>query len=184
MPPKVKISKEAIIEKAFELTKVYGFEKVTARLLASELKCSTQPVFHAFRNMEELKEEVYKKAKKLFEETMLQPPSDTKTPYFLSMGIKYVELAQKEKNLFHLLCMSDSGKRLESLYDLAKYIPVPIEPEVFVKTWIFTHGIATIVSTNTTNIPPEEIRQLLTEACAGSKLYHNENESENRYEIG
>lgn len=95
-----------------------------------------------------------------------------------------MELAQKEKNLFHLLCMSDSGKRLESLYDLAKYIPVPIELEVFVKTWIFTHGIATIVSTNTTNILPEEIRQLLTEACAGFKLYHNENESENRYEIG
>ena len=36
MPPKVKIPREAIIEKAFELTKVYGFEKVTARLLASE----------------------------------------------------------------------------------------------------------------------------------------------------
>ena len=61
MPPKVKIPREAIIDKAFELTKVYGFENVTARLLASELKCSTQPVFHAFRNMEELKEEVYKK---------------------------------------------------------------------------------------------------------------------------
>ena len=175
MPPKIKIPREAIIEKAFELTKVYGFEKVTARLLASELKCSTQPVFHAFRNMEELKEEVYKKTQKLFEETMLQPPSDTKTPYFLSMGLKYVELAEKEKNLFHLLCMSDSGTRLESLYDLAKHIPVPIEPDVFVKTWIFTHGIATIVATNTTNIAPEEIRQLLTEACASFRLYHNEN---------
>lgn len=175
MPPKVKIPREAIIEKAFELTKVYGFEKVTARLLASELKCSTQPVFHAFRNMEELKEEVYKKTQKLFEETMLQQPSDTETPYFLSMGIKYIELAQNEKNLFHLLCMSDSGTRLESLYDLAKHVPVPIEPEVFVKTWIFTHGIATIVSTNTTNIAPEEIRQLLIEACASFKLYHDEN---------
>ena len=51
MPPKVKIPREAIIEKAFELTKAYGFEKVTARFLASELKCSTQPVFHAFSNM-------------------------------------------------------------------------------------------------------------------------------------
>ena len=168
MPPKVKIPREAIIEKAFELTKEYGFEKVTARLLASELKCSTQPVFHAFRNMEELKEEVYKRTQKLFEETMLQQPFDTETPYFLSMGLKYVELAQNEKNLFHLLCMSDSGTRLESL-------PVPIEPEVFVKTWIFTHGIATIVSTNTTNIAPGEIRQLLIEACASFKLYHNEN---------
>ncbi len=175
MPPKVRIPKEAIIEKAFELTKVYGFEKVTARLLASELKCSTQPVFHAFRNMEELKKEVYKKTQKLFEETMLQQPSDAEPPYFLSMGLKYVELAQNEKNLFHLLCMSDSGTRLENLYDLAKRAPIPIEPEVFVKTWIFTHGIATIVSTNTTNIAPEEIRQLLTEACASFKLYQNEN---------
>ena len=102
MPPKVRIPREAIIEKAFELTKAYGFEKVTARLLASELKCSTQPVFYAFRNMEELKEEVYKKTQKLFQETMLQPPADTETPYFLSMGLKYVELAQNEKNLFHV----------------------------------------------------------------------------------
>ena len=183
MPPKVRIPREAIVEKAFELTKVYGFEKVTARLLASELKCSTQPVFHAFRNMEELKEEVYKKTQKLFEETMLQQSSDTEPPCFLSMGLKYVELARNEKNLFHLLCMSDSGTRLESLYDLARHVPVPIEPEVFVKTWIFAHGIATIVSTNITNIAPEEIRQLLTEACAGFRLYHNENRGSSTNEI-
>lgn len=175
MPPKVKISREAIVEKAFELTKAYGFEKVTARLLASELECSTQPVFYAFRNMEELKEEVYKKTQKFFAETMLQQPSDPEIPYFLSMGLKYVELAQNEKNLFHLLCMSDSGTKLKSLYDLAKHVPIPIEPEVFVKTWIFTHGIATIVSTNTTNIAPEEIKQFLIEACASFKLYHHEN---------
>ena len=43
------------------------------------------------------------------------------------------------------------------------------------RSWIFTHGIAAIVSTNTTNIAPEEIRQLLTEACAGFRLYHNKN---------
>lgn len=174
MPPKIKIRKETIIEKAFELTRLYGFEKVTARLLASELNCSTQPIFHTFRNMEELKGEVYKKTQKFFEETMLQPPSDLKIPYFLSMGLTYVELAQKEKYLFHLLCMSDSGAKLESLYDLAKHTPVPIEPDVFVKTWIFTHGIATIVSTNTTNITSEEIKQLLTQACASFKLYHCE----------
>lgn len=178
MPPKIKIHKDTIIEKAFELTKLYGFEKVTARLLANELKCSTQPVFHAFRNMEELKEEVYKKTQRFFEEIMLQPPADAETPYFLSMGLKYVELAQKEKNLFHLLCMSDNGKRLDSLYDLAKHIPLRIEPDVFVKTWIFAHGIATIVSANTTNIAPEEIRQILIEACTSFKLYHHEDKGE------
>lgn len=108
--------------------------------------CFPQPIFHAFHNMQELKTEVYKKTQKFFEENMLQPPSDLNTPYFLSMGLKYVELAQKEKHLFHLLCMSDSGTKLESLYDLAKHIPLPIAPE--------------------------EIKRLLTEACAGFKLYH------------
>lgn len=99
--------------------------------------------------------------------------------FYITIGNSGTILAPKRqlsaKNLFQLLCMSDSGTRLESLYDLAKHIPVPIEPEVFVKIWTFTHGIATIVSTNTTNIAPEEIRQLLTEACASFKLYYNEN---------
>ena len=56
------------------------------------------------------------------------------------------------------LSMSDSGTRLKSFYDLTNNIPVPIEPEVFVKTWIFTHGIATLVSTNTTKISQKEIQ--------------------------
>ena len=175
MPPKIKVKKEDIIEKAFELTRLYGFEKVTARLLAGELGCSTQPVFHAFRNMDELRAEVYQKTQKFFEEAMLQPPDDENTPYFLNMGLQYVELARNEKNLFHLLCMSDSGAKLESLYDLAKAMPLPIDPDVFVKIWIFAHGIATIVSTNTTNISSEEIRKMLVEACAGFQLYHKSN---------
>ena len=63
MPPKVKIPREAIIEKAFELTKEYGFEKVTELMFASEIKCSLQPMFHPFINIEELKEEFIKRNK-------------------------------------------------------------------------------------------------------------------------
>ncbi len=170
MPPKTKIQKESIIEKAFELTRLHGFEKVTARALANELNCSTQPIFHSFRNMEDLKKEVYLKTRSFFETNMLQPPSDPETPYFLSMGLTYVELAQKEKHLFRLLCMSDSVQ-LNSLYDLAQQLPLPIEPDLFVKTWIFTHGIATIVSTNTTDISSEEIKKLLVEASTSFYSY-------------
>lgn len=170
MPPKAKISKDSIIEKAFELTRLYGFEKITARALANELNCSTQPIFYAFRNMEDLKKEVYLKTRSFFDTNMMQPPADPETPFFLSMGITYVKLAQEEKNLFRLLCMSDSFQ-LNSLYDLAEQVPIPIDPDVFVKTWIFTHGIATIVSTNSTNISIEEIKLLLMEASASFHSY-------------
>lgn len=55
MPPKAKLSKEEIIETAFEMTRENGFEHVTARELAHRLGCSTQPIFHVFQNMEEVK---------------------------------------------------------------------------------------------------------------------------------
>ena len=67
--------------------------------------------------------------------------------------------------------MSDSGTRLKSFYDLTNNIPVPIEPEVFVKTWIFTHGIATLVSTNTTKISQKEIKEMITEAGTSFDMY-------------
>ena len=53
------------------------------------------------------------------------------------------------------------GWLLSVFYDLTNNIPVPIEPEVFVKTWIFTHGIATLVSTNTTKISQKEIKEMI-----------------------
>ena len=169
MPPQVKVPRDVIVDKAFELTRAHGFEKVTARMLAKELNCSTQPVYHTFRNMEDLKGEVYRKTQKFFEDYMMKKPADGDKPDFLSMGMRYVELARKEKNLFKLLCLSDSGNKLKSFSDLADNVPLHVDPDVFVKTWIFTQGVATIVSSNTTKISTKEIEQMLTEA--GKSFY-------------
>lgn len=160
MPPKAKLSKENIVETAFEMTRETGFENVTARELAQRLGCSTQPVFHVFRNMEELKKEVYARTKAYFAKEMTENPGNE--PLFLHMGLRYVELAQTEKNLFRLLCMSDSFQ-LGSIYELAGAVPERADARLFVKVWVFTHGIAAIAATNTTRLPREEIRELLIE---------------------
>lgn len=162
MPPKSKLTRTDIVEKAFSLTRLMGYENITARLLARELQCSTQPIFHIFKNMDELKKELYEKTRNYFTEVMLVPSSDPNTPLFLSMGMHYVALAQKEKHLFQLLCMSDSFQ-LKSIYQLAEGIPTSADAGLFTKMWIFTHGIASIAATNTTDLPQEEIRQSLIE---------------------
>ena len=54
MPPKVKISKEKIIEAAISLIRNGGVEAVNARTLAAALGCSTQPIFSNFETMEAL----------------------------------------------------------------------------------------------------------------------------------
>ena len=74
MPPKAKLSKEEIIETAFEMTRENGFEHVTARELAHRLGCSTQPIFHVFQNMEEVKKEVYERTRAFFTKEMMENP--------------------------------------------------------------------------------------------------------------
>ena len=82
--------------------------------------------------------------------------------YFCIWGCGMWSLPDRKKNLFRLLCMSDSF-RMNSIYELAGAVPEQADARLFVKVWVFTHGIASIAATNTTSLPREEIRELLTE---------------------
>ena len=62
MPPKAKITKEMIVEEAFQIARTQGADKITARSIAQRLKCSTQPVLYYFATVEEIKEAVYQRA--------------------------------------------------------------------------------------------------------------------------
>ncbi len=44
MPPKVKITKEMILNTVLDITREVGFEAVNARSIASKLQCSTRPI--------------------------------------------------------------------------------------------------------------------------------------------
>ena len=53
MPPKVKITKEMIIDAAFEIARSEGAENINARTVSKKLGCSTQPVMYHFKRSEE-----------------------------------------------------------------------------------------------------------------------------------
>ena len=67
MARKEQISKQMILEGAFELVRQQGIEMLTARKLAAHIGCSTQPIFRVYSNMEELEKEVFVKAKTFYE---------------------------------------------------------------------------------------------------------------------
>ena len=62
MPPKKHITKEIILEKAFAITKDFGFDSISARTLAKQLDCSTQPIYQAFTDMDGLKTAIIEKS--------------------------------------------------------------------------------------------------------------------------
>lgn len=176
MPRVVKITKAEILEKAYEMTRTEGFEAVTTRKLARELGCSTQPIFSAYANMEELKEDLYERTRIEFTDYMMNHTCSNAPP-FLQMGLNYITLASKEKHLFKLLCMSDSV-RISSLEDMVKVAQYNIVGEgveeatmlseemakrIFLKCWLFSHGIASMVATNQISLSEEELISLLQE---------------------
>ena len=62
MPPKPKITKNMVIDAAFEVAREAGGENINARTVAKKLNCSTQPVMYHFATIEELKQAVYAKS--------------------------------------------------------------------------------------------------------------------------
>lgn len=63
MARKEQITKQMILDGAFDLVRTQGIEMLTARKLAAHISCSTQPIFRVYTNMEELSGEVFVKAK-------------------------------------------------------------------------------------------------------------------------
>ena len=66
MPPVQKTGKDEIISAAFDIVKEKGFCNLNARAIAKKLGVSTQPIFSNFKNMEDLKMEIVRKASSFY----------------------------------------------------------------------------------------------------------------------
>lgn len=175
MPTKIKISKDMILEAAFEIVREYGIEKLSNRELASKLKCSIRPIYYQFENVEEMKKELYIKIEQYFYKFLLDNMIEGIPPY-KQVGINYIKFAKKEKKLFQTLFMSEIGltpdafvsKKGDSYKEIEKLIKISTNlndddiKDFHTKMWIFCHGIATLVANNTINITDNQIQQLLS----------------------
>ena len=51
--PRLKFTKEIVVEAGYELMKKEGFQNVSVRKIANYLKCSTAPIYFNFRTIDE-----------------------------------------------------------------------------------------------------------------------------------
>lgn len=163
MPPKVRVAKEMILNKAFAMTRDNGFGSITARSLADGLNCSTQPIFRVYENMEMLRQDLCRMVQRYFAEQVAQAGKN-----LTEMGMAYIGLARREENLFQLLCTTVMEE--ESEYCIFDGLPGMDDPhgggrdELSMMTWIFTHGIASNAASHQVKLSEEEIKELLVKA--------------------
>ena len=175
MPTKIRISKDMILDAAFEIVRQYGMEKLSNRELANKLKCSIRPIYYQFENVEEMQKELYIKIEKYFYEFLLDNMIDG-IPQYKQVGINYIKFAKKENKLFQTLFMSETGlrpdafvskagddyKEIEKLVKISTHLKEDDIKDFHTKMWIFCHGIATLVANNTINLTDDQIQQLLS----------------------
>ena len=162
MPPRAKITKEMIVDTAFCIVQEQGIDKVTARSISEKLNCSTQPVLYHFATIEEIKDNVYKKADEYHTGYIMNMEQDYGNP-MLAIGVNYIRFAMEEKNLFRFLFQSNvfSGFGILDLVEseeigpllevLKQELDMPMEQvkKVFSTLFIFVHGYASLYANNT-----------------------------------
>lgn len=175
MSKEVKITKDMILEAAFDIVREKGLEEVSNRSISKRLECSIRPIYYQFNNSDELKKELYNKIEKYFYKYIMDNMIDN-IPYYRQVGINYIKFAREEKNFFKILFMSKSdylpegfvSKSEDDFKEISKLIKMSTKlndddiKSFHIKMWMFTHGIATLLATDTVLLTEEQISNLLS----------------------
>lgn len=177
MPPKIKNTKEEILQAALQLVQEQGESGLNARSLAKAMNCSTQPIYFNFGSMEHLKDEVCKLAKDLYQEYVEREIAKEKYSDYKATQIAYLRFANKERNLFKLLFLSsDETSVAESAAELGAFAEMVHRETGISKTealffhlkmWSSVHGMATMIATNRLSWDGKLISRLLSDIFEG-----------------
>lgn len=173
MPPKKKIEKSVIVEAAFQIVRESGVEALNARTLAKKLHCSTQPIFSSFKSMKEVQNEVRIKCLDLYHQKIADALKED-LPYKAS-GLVYINFAKNYPNLFRFIFMSNNNDNYDNItFEDQKdqdviartimdrfNISYQKAKEIQLVSWIYVHGIATMLAMKTVHFDDEIIAMLL-----------------------
>lgn len=183
MPAKAKITKEMIIDAAFDIARTRGAENINARTVSEKLNCSTQPVMYHFSTIEALKRAAYAKAD-WYHTGYLMQVNPSPDGMMLGIGSNYIRFAIKEPHLFRflfqsgyavensLLEMIDSEELLPVLTAMREALGMDMKKtkEVFLTIALFAHGYASIIANNGLEYDEELIKAHLERAYRGAVL--------------
>lgn len=190
MPAKAKVTREMIVDAAFDIVREQGLEQVNVRTVAERLGCSTQPVMYQFDTMEELKRAVYAKADR-YHTGYLMTLRPEQEDVMLSIGLNYIRFSIEEPHLFRLLFQSgyavensvlemvESEELLPVLSVMGEAAGMGMEQmkKVFLTIALFAHGYASIIANNALEYDEELIKAHLERAYRGAVLAAEEEEA-------
>ena len=167
--PKQRITKEMVVNAAFEIARSDGMEQVMVKNIAEKIGCSVQPIYSYCKNMEGLRQDVTLKVCSFIGEYV--KTHIDKDDIFETTGRAYIQLAKEEPHLFKIFILHkrNSIASLEDLYQsetnphTAEFISKKLGTSIgqakklHLNMLIYTIGLGTIFSVVTPGISTDEI---------------------------
>lgn len=167
--PKQKITKEMVVDAAFQLAREGGMEQVLVKNIAARLGCSVQPIYSYCQSMDGLRRDVYARVREFVRGRFAQEECGPGS--FQAVGQACVRLAQEEPELFKLfifcpregvaclddLCRSESDPRLDAAIAGELGLTEEEAQRLHTNMIVYTVGLGAIFSTATPGIPAADI---------------------------
>ena len=165
MSKKIVFTKEQIHNKAYELFKTNGLNKITARELAKALQCSSAPIYASYLSMDVLKNELIERAKDSF---LFYIKNNETEMALLNIGLGICKFAREEKQLFTTIFLRDVSYKdlISEFHDIVKteiykderFIKVDdeLKETLLLDCWIYAHGLSTLIVNNYFQNPCDE----------------------------
>ncbi len=161
MPAIAKVTKEMIIDAAFEIAKEMGSENINARTVSQKLNCSTQPVLYHFKTIEDVRIAAHKKGIEFHINYVTNLSGKYERP-MLEVGMRHIQAAVEQKNLFRFLFHSNyyrgvslsdwlTEENFGSIFSILKKQAKADSRQaysIFSQIFLVTHGIASLLASN------------------------------------
>lgn len=180
--PKIKFTKNDILNAAYDVMKQNGIKHISARRIAEKFKGSTAPIYANFSTIDELKKEVIRMAEEKLNEYLYRDYTGREL-FDAAMG--FIKFARDEKELFRAIFL-DAAEGFSDLFN--KTMNSLLKEEIVLKSfpklsftqakdgierlWVHLFGYATLVFVSTN--PENETNEVIENKINGITDYFKE----------
>lgn len=172
MARKKEIEKQRILDAAYKLAVRGGIESLTARNIAKAVKCSTQPIYLEFENMQDLRNQVLAKISDELKSNTLQQ-NFTGEP-LIDLDLSYLYFAKEHVDLFRAMFVDGKfgnqmivdtlmGLGLEKFkqqFDAEQFSEERLN-HIVISNWIAATGLATLLINKMANFSQAQMISVL-----------------------
>lgn len=179
MGRKTQITKDMMIEAAYDILKTEGYPAVNINTIANKVGCSTQPISWQFGNMQGLRKELYYyTAHKMFGQLISGTEELNAVEKFLETAKRYVSFVNREPNVFRFICVDDPGDivavtsnvtdlmgddRIRSILAEELNIPLDVSAKVVTDIVLYTQGLAVTMLWDSVHIDDEQAHSMVVD---------------------